>query len=82
MPPVPAGAALVAATLTATDAAPGFVSAYPGSTRPLVSALNLTTANDTRANALLTSFDASGVMHLFSQSGAHLLIDASGYTLP
>jgi Tol biopolymer transport system component len=79
---VPADAGLVSLNLTAIDAATGFVTAYPGPDRPLASTLNLNGPLDVRANASFTPIGPTGQLLLFSQRGAQLLADASGYTLP
>jgi hypothetical protein len=80
---VPAGATAVAFNLTATDAvAAGFVTAWPtGSPRPTVSNINLQAAGATVANLVVVALPVggSGRVSLFTQSGASLVADVSGY---
>ena len=77
---VPATAVAVALNVTGIDAAgTGFVTGWPsGIPLPLASTLNLV-AGDTRANAAILPVGAGGGTSYFTQSGAHLLADASGY---
>ncbi len=79
---VPSTAGLVALNVTATQAATGFVTVFPGPALPASSTLNLNGPGDTRPNATLISVNGSGQVRMFSQAGTHLLADASGYTLP
>ncbi len=79
---VPSSAGLVALNVTATQAATGFVTVFPGPGLPSSSTLNLNGPGDTRPNATLISVNPTGQVRMFSQAGAHLLADASGYTLP
>ena len=67
-------------TLTATEAAPGFVTLYPsGIVRPATSTLNLTMAAETRANAAVMRTGPGGQLEVYTQAGADLLADTSGY---
>ena len=81
---VPIGATAVALNLTATDSlGPGYVTAWPsGSLRPTVSSLNVQAASATVANLVVVALPADGVVSLFTQSGASLVADLSGYWLP
>lgn len=79
---VPTDVGLVALNVTASQAATGYVSAFPGGSKPAASTLNLTGPDDARANADVTPLDPAGRLFYFSQSGAHLLADVTGYTLP
>ncbi len=79
---VPATAGLVALNVTATQAETGFVTVFPGPALPASSTLNLNGPLDTRPNATLISVNGSGQISMFSQAGAHLIADVSGYTLP
>ena len=78
--PVPADAVAVALNVTATGAtAAGFVTVWPcGAPRPLASNLNLT-ANDTRANLVITKIGTFGKVCLFTQSPTDLIADVGGY---
>jgi hypothetical protein len=75
------GVGYVVLNLTATEAtAAGFVTAWPGGTpRPLASVLNLSEAGQTRANAVFAPVGADGNIQLFSQSGADLIVDVTGW---
>jgi len=77
---VPGTAVAVALNVTGIDAGGnGFVTGWPtGVAQPLASTLNLV-ASDTRANAAILPVGAGGNISYFTQSGAHLLADASGY---
>lgn len=74
------GASAVVLTVTAVDAtAPGYVTAWPsGLDRPTASNLNLFSANPI-ANQVIVPVGANGKVSLFTQSGAHLLVDVSGW---
>jgi hypothetical protein len=79
---VPAtGVSAVVLNVTATDAdAAGFVTVHPGGVaRPLASTLNLSGAGDTTANLTIVPVGADGTVSFYSQSGAHLLADVTGY---
>jgi hypothetical protein len=79
---VPAsGVSAVALNVTATDAtAPGFVTMWPaGQPRPLASNLNVTVAGQTKANAVWVPVGAGGVVDVFVQSGADVVVDVDGY---
>lgn len=78
---VPAGAAAVALTLTATDATgPGFVTAWPGDReRPLASNLNLPAAGATVANAVVVPVGTDGTVGLYTQRAAELVVDVVGW---
>lgn len=80
---VPHDAIAVVANLTATDAsAGGYVTAYPrGYGRPDTSNLNLN-AGQTRAVGIMTKLNSvDGVVgiDLYTERGAHLLLDVAGY---
>ena len=77
---VPADAAAVVLNVTGTDAtASGFVTVWPcGEERPLASSLNLT-PGVTSPNAVITRLGAGGKVCLYTQNGAHLLADLTGY---
>jgi hypothetical protein len=78
---VPAGATAVALNVTATNAAgAGYVSAWPaGTARPTVSNLNLESAGATVANLVIVALPPSGRVALYTQAGADLVADVSGY---
>ncbi len=81
---VPPTALGVVVNVTATEAgAPGFVTVWDtGAPQPLASTLNVGAAGETRPNSALVRLGDGGQMTLFTQSGAHLLADVSGYLLP
>ncbi len=78
---IPANAIAVALNVTATQStAAGFVTVWPtGSERPLASSLNLTGPDQTRPNTVIVPIGVAGRVSLFTQSGTHLLADATGY---
>lgn len=78
---VPADAKAVALNLTGTDSnAAGFVTMWPaGEERPTTSALNFSNANDTVANASVVRLGLGGQVSLFTQRGANLVLDVTGY---
>ena len=81
---IPSTANAVALNLTAVRSlGPGFVTGWPSDERqPLASNLNVAAANTTIANlAVLPLREPSGRISLFTESGAHLLGDTSGYFL-
>ena len=79
---IPAYAGAVALNLTATEAATGFVTAWPdGLPRPLASNLNLNGPLDTRPNAAILPLGANGRIAHYADAGAHLLADTTGYYL-
>ena len=60
--------------------AAGFVSLWPGETpRPLTSMLNLSSGGQTAASAAVVEVGADGTVNLYSQSGAHLVVDVTGW---
>ncbi|MEZ5250229.1 MAG: hypothetical protein R2713_13770 [Ilumatobacteraceae bacterium] len=80
---VPADVAAAAVTLTATDAAAaGYVTMWGDGPRPGTSTLNLDAPGDTRANAAIVPVGADGALRVFTQSGAHLVIDLTGVFVP
>ncbi len=80
---VPATATAVVMNVTGTEAtADGFVTVYPfGETRPLASSNNLIVGG-TKANLSTVKIGAEGKVRLFTQSGAHLVVDLLGYYAP
>ena len=77
---VPADATAVVLNTTGTEAtAAGFVTVFPsGATRPVVSNHNLV-AGQTRANLVTVALGTGGKVSVFTQSGAHLVVDVVGY---
>jgi hypothetical protein len=75
------GIGAVAINLTATEAtAPGFVSAWPsGTSRPVVSSLNLERAGQTIPNLVIVPVGANGRISLYTLSGTHLVADVLGW---
>lgn len=81
---VPSTAVAVVLNVTATDAlAPGYLTVFAtGQPKPLASALNLTTAGQVRPNAVVVPIGAGGMVSVYSQSGAHVVVDVTGYFEP
>jgi len=79
---VPESAATAVLNVTGTDATrEGFVTVWPcGEERPLASSLNLV-PGATSPNAVITKLGTDGAVCLYTQSGAHLLADLTGYTV-
>lgn len=77
---VPADAAAVALNVTGIDASnDGFVTVYPcGSPRPTASNLNLVRGG-TSPNMVITKIGNGGNVCLYTQNGADLAVDISGY---
>jgi hypothetical protein len=70
----------LAMNVTATEAAAaGYVTVWPGGTRPIVSSLNVTIANQTIANHVIMSTATDGGVRIFTQSGTHLVADITGW---
>jgi hypothetical protein len=81
---VPASAvAAVALNVTLTEAsAPGYVQVIPSDGRTALgssSNLNASHADQTVANVVIVPVGADGSVTLYTQSGAHLVVDVSGY---
>ncbi len=75
---VPADAAAVAVNLTFTEATqPGYFTAYGDGPLPAVSTGNVDSAGQTRA--VFTVVPTATAVRVFSQSGAHVLVDLVGY---
>ena len=76
----PASSLAVAANITVTQAtAPGFITAWPAHTaQPGVSNLNATHAGQTIPNAAIVPLGLDDLA-LFTQSGAHLIVDINGW---
>ena len=81
---VPADATAVALNVTVTESSgAGFVSAWPtGTPRPTVSSVNVTSADQTIANFAIVPLGANRSIDLFTYSGAHLVVDYSGFWVP
>ncbi|MEP7202135.1 MAG: hypothetical protein ABI894_05970 [Ilumatobacteraceae bacterium] len=72
------GAVVVNATVTDTTAS-GYFSLWPAQTyRPTASSLNVTRIGQTIANHVITPV-SSGGFAFFTQNGAHLIVDISGW---
>jgi hypothetical protein len=79
VPATGAKAALVNLTATETTAA-GFFAAYPSGTPwPGTSNLNASQANESVANLALVPLGADGKITVFSEKGAHIIVDVFGY---
>jgi hypothetical protein len=75
------GVAAAVLNVTAAEAtAPGFITVWPaGSTRPVVSNLNVTSAGQNIPNLVSVSVSPAGTVSLHSQGGSHLIADLAGY---
>jgi hypothetical protein len=75
------GVAAVVLNVTATDsAAAGYVTVWPsGSSRPIVSNLNLERAGQTIPNQVIVPLGADGGVSLFTDGGTHLIVDVAGW---
>lgn len=81
VPPYAAATAVVLNVTASETLAPGYFTLWPsGTPRPLVANLNATTAGQTIPNAAIVTLD-SEAMDVFTQSGAHLVLDLFGYYL-
>ena len=68
-----------APSATATQATnPGFVTVYPVDPMPTASNLNLERAGQTIPNAVVATLSGAG-FRVYSQQGAHGVVDSSGY---
>jgi len=78
--PVPTDASTVVLNVTGTDATgAGYVTVWPcGDAQPLASSLNLV-PGVTSPNAVITKIGSGGKVCLYTQSGAHLIADITGY---
>jgi hypothetical protein len=78
---IPADAAAVAVTITATGAAQGgFVTAWPsGIARPTASNLNLPAAGSTVPNLAIVPVGVGGRISLFSSGGTDMIVDITGW---
>jgi hypothetical protein len=80
---IPPDATAVVMTLTVDRGlAPGYVQAIPtGGPTPLRSSsnINIDRAGETMANTVIVPLGADGSVTLFTQSGAHLVVDVVGY---
>lgn len=75
------GVAAVVLNLTATGiAGPGYVTAYPsGTSKPLASSINASTAGETVANQVIVPVGGDGSIRLAASIATHLVADAVGY---
>jgi hypothetical protein len=75
------GVSAVIVNLTATEAdEPGFVQVYAsGTPQPATSNLNIERAGGTVSNLAVVPVGADGQIVLFSQKGAHLVVDVAGW---
>jgi glucose/arabinose dehydrogenase len=78
---VPANAAAMAQTITIVDnAAPGFVTPYPGGSLPVVSAGNATAAGQIHAVLSFTEMSAApATMSYYTLMATDLVVDTPGY---
>ena len=66
--------------VTVTEAtAAGFVTVWPGSSRPTASSLNVTDVGQTISNHVIMATAADGGVRLFTQAGTHFVVDISGW---
>jgi hypothetical protein len=75
------GARAVVMNVTAAEStAPGFLTVWPGDgQRPEASTLNVTFAGQNIANLVIVPLGSNGHVHMFSQSGGHLVADVAGW---
>jgi glucose/arabinose dehydrogenase len=78
---VPTSAVAVAANITSTNStAPGFLTVWPGrSPRPDTSTLNFQATGETVANEAIVRLGSGGVLNVYSNAGADVLADITGY---
>jgi hypothetical protein len=77
---VPAtGASAVALTVTGVDSTPGFVTVWPGGTKPNTSNLNMTRPGQTLAVQVVVPVGSDGKVSLSTSGGGHLLADVAGW---
>lgn len=81
---IPTAATAVTLTVTAVNATDaGFVTIWPtGAAQPTTSVLNLDHAGETAAALVTVPIGVRGQVSLFTQRGADLLVDVSGYWAP
>jgi hypothetical protein len=73
-----AGARALAVNITVTDPdAAGFITAWPGGSRPNTSALNYE-AGQTVANSAIVPTDSAGDFVIFTMSPTHIIVDVTG----
>lgn len=74
------GVAAVVANLTATQAAPTYLTAFAGgSPRPVASNLNVTVPGDTVPNLVTAPVGSNAFLNLYTDGATHLLLDTTGY---
>lgn len=77
--PVPVGTDAVVLNVTVTDTAgTGFLTVWPGGTRPTASSLNWS-PGQTIPNAVTTKVDATGTVDVYASGSADVVIDVAGY---
>ncbi|MDH4148722.1 MAG: carboxypeptidase-like regulatory domain-containing protein [Acidimicrobiia bacterium] len=77
------GASAVVLNVTATDTEPGFLTVYPsGEGRPVASNLNIASRSQIRPNLVIVPVGNGGKVSIFSQRGAHVVLDVAGYFTP
>ena len=78
---MPADAIAVVLTIIATEAMPGYWSAYPAmEARPRSSSLNIDTVGQTRsALAIVRLAPGTQAVSIFAQTGGHLIVDVAGW---
>lgn len=78
---IPADASAVVVSLVATEAAPGFWTAFPaGQARPNASNLNIDEPRQTRSAQAIVSLAGNATsFQVFSQNGGHLVVDVAGW---
>ncbi len=79
---VPAsGVSAVVLNVTGADAnRRGFITVYPGNvSRPTTSNINLAGPEATRPNTVIVPVSPTGTIKIFSQNGAHIVVDVTAY---
>lgn len=76
-----AGVSAVVLNVTGVDGSDrGFITVYPGNVaRPTTSNINLAGPGATRPNSVIVPVSPSGTIKIFSQQGAHIAVDVTGY---
>ena len=81
-PAIPANATAVALNVTALDAAgAGFVTVWPGGSRPDTSCLNYPSGPSATNGSIVVGVDNHG-FSIYNHSTCHLIVDVTGYWTP
>ena len=82
--PAPSGATAAVLNVTATDASPGYIQVFPTGRAQIgaSSNLNVEFTGQTIANLVVVPLGDGGRISFYSEGGAHLLADVTGYFVP